>query len=170
MDILKISMEWARDEILSSKFFILFGLLFLFGALGFWQMGKTELAKAFITPLLVCGTLLLFIGVGLLYSNTTRIHSFEKDYQTRSEKFVSAEIARADKTVGEFELIVFKVIPLIIVVCCFGIIFHHQPFWRAICIVTIAMMVVILLVDTHSYMRIKEYKGKLVLFEKLMQG
>ena len=50
MDILKLSMEWAKDEILSSKFFILFGLLFLFGALGFWQMGKTELAKAFITP------------------------------------------------------------------------------------------------------------------------
>lgn len=166
MDILKLSTEWAKDEILSSKFFILFGLLFLFGALGFWQMGKTELAKAFITPLLVCGTLLFIIGVGLLYSNTTRIHSFEKDHQVSTENFISAEIARADKTVGEFELIVFKVIPLIIVVCCFGIIFLHQPFWRAICIVTIAMMVVILLVDTHSYMRIKEYKGKLVLFEK----
>lgn len=166
MDILKISMEWAKDEILSSKFFILFGLLFLFGALGFWQMGKTELAKAFINPLLVCGTLLLIIGVGLLYSNTTRIQSFQKDYQTSSEKFVLAEIARADKTMAEFELVVFKVIPLIIVVCCFGIIFLHQPFWRAICIITMAMMVVILLVDTHSYMRIKEYKEKLVLFEK----
>ena len=87
MDILKISMEWAKDEILSSKFFILFGLLFLFGALGFWQMGKTELAKAFINPLLVCGTLLLIIGVGLLYSNTTRIQSFQK-IPTSSEKFV----------------------------------------------------------------------------------
>ena len=87
MNILKISMEWAKDEILSSKFFFLFGLLFLFGALGFWQMGKTELAKAFINPLLVCGTLLLIIGVGLLYSNTTRIQSFQKDYQTSSKKF-----------------------------------------------------------------------------------
>ena len=117
MDILKISMEWARDEILSSKFFILFGLLFLFGALVFWQMGKTELAKAFIHPLLVSGTLLFIIGVGLLYSNTSRIHSFEKDHQVSTENFVSAEIARADKTMAEFELKVFKVIILILVFC-----------------------------------------------------
>ena len=88
MDILKLSMEWAKDEILSSKFFILFGLLFLFGALGFWQMGKTELAKAFINPLLVCGTLLFIIGVGLLYSNTTRIHSFEKKITKRVQRIL----------------------------------------------------------------------------------
>ena len=139
---------------------------FFLGRLVFGKWEKLNWPRLLLTPLLVCGTLLLIIGVGLLYSNTTRIQSFQKDYRTSSEKFVLAEIARADKTMAEFELVVFKVIPLIIVVCCFGIIFLHQPFWRAICIITMAMMVVILLVDTHSYMRIKEYKEKLVLFEK----
>ena len=148
------------------KVFYSFRTVISFWGTWFLANWKNWIGQGFINPLLVCGTLLLIIGVRLLYSNTTRIHSFKKDYQTSSEKFVSAEIARADKTMAEFELIVFKVIPLIIVVCCFGIIFLHQPFWRAICIITMAMMVVILLVDTHSFMRIKEYKEKLVLFEK----
>ena len=35
MDILKLANEWAKAEIFSSKFFILFGLVFLAGSIGF---------------------------------------------------------------------------------------------------------------------------------------
>lgn len=47
MDILKTATEWAKDEVFSAQFFIFFGILFLLGSVGFWQMGKTELAKAY---------------------------------------------------------------------------------------------------------------------------
>ena len=69
MDILKIATEWARAEVFSSKFFIFFGILFVLGTIGFWQLGKTETAKAFIYPTLVSGILLLAVGIGILYAN-----------------------------------------------------------------------------------------------------
>ena len=57
MGILKIAIEWAEDEVFSSWVFILFGILFVVASAGFWQLGKTEMAKAFINPMLVSGAL-----------------------------------------------------------------------------------------------------------------
>lgn len=165
MDLLKISIEWAKDEFFSSKFFILFGIVFLTAALGFWQLGKSETAKAFLYPLTVCGCLLLIIGIGLTYTNYTRIQSFEADYQTNPSAFVDAEIERSEKTIKEFELIVFKVIPFIMICAALGIIFVEKPFWRAISISTIAMMIVILLIDSNAYARIKDYHKNLIEFK-----
>ena len=166
MDILKISVEWAKDEFFSSKFFILFGILFLIAVLGFWQLGKSEMAKAFIYPLAVCGCLLLLIGIGLSYTNHTRIHSFEVDSQANPSAFVDAEIDRSVKTIKEFELVVFKVIPLIMICAALVIVFVEKPFWRGIGISTIAMMIVILLIDSNAYARMKDYHKKLIEFKR----
>ena len=57
IDILKTSIDWAKAEIFSSSFFALMGLLFILTSIGFWQLGKTGTAKAFIIPLLVAGSL-----------------------------------------------------------------------------------------------------------------
>ncbi len=64
MDILGIASQWAKDEIFSSKLFILAGILFVVVSIGFWQLGRTEIARAYITPFAVCGALLLIIGGG----------------------------------------------------------------------------------------------------------
>ena len=165
MDLLKISLEWAKDEIFSARFFILFGFFFVCASFGFWQLGKQELAKAFIYPLLVSGSLLMIIGIGLTYSNTMRLNSFEKAYDADVQAFTATEIERVDKTMEEFELIVFKVIPIIIIFCALIFVFFDQSLSRAICLSIIGMMVVIMLVDTHSYMRLKQYKKHLVLFQ-----
>ena len=45
MEILKLAIEWAKAEVFSSRFFIAFGVLFISASIGFWQLGKTELAK-----------------------------------------------------------------------------------------------------------------------------
>ena len=166
MELLKLATEWAKDEVFSSKFFIFFGILFLLATLGFWQLGKTDVAKAFIYPTLVAGSLLLTIGFGLWYSNATRIKNFKKEYNTNAIAFKKAEIERAAKTVNDFKLIVFKVIPLIIVAAALLIIFTDKPIWRAISITTIAMMIVILLIDSNSSQRILNYHNQLIALKK----
>ncbi len=64
MDILKAATNWAKDELFSTPFFILFGVVFLVASLGFWQLGKTDLARAYIIPTLVAGLMLMTIGLG----------------------------------------------------------------------------------------------------------
>ena len=161
METTKLAIEWAKDEIYSSMFFIYFALVFFASAFGFWQIGKTETAKAFVYPLLVCGVLLLIIGSGLVYSNISRIKSFGAVSQDQISGFVQTEISRADKTIADYEIVIFKVIPCIILVAALMLIFLHKPFWQGIAIVTIAMMVVILVIDSNASSRMKNYKGNL---------
>jgi len=166
MEILKIAIEWAKDEVFSSKFFILFGILFISATICFWQLGKTEVAKAFIYPTLVAGLLLLMVGIGILYANTSRVSSFETAYNEDASAFVKSEIVRTEKIMGEYRNIVFKIIPSIIVVAALLIIFIDTPLWRAISITTLAMMVCILLVDTNANKRVENYHKKLLSVEK----
>lgn len=162
MDILKLAIEWAKAEVFSTRFFILFAILFLIASIGFWQLGKTDIAKAYILPTLIAGLLLLTIGVGLLFTNISRISAFEKAYKQDPSTFVESEITRAESTLKEYRTIVFKVIPGIIIVASLLIIFLDTPTWRSISITTIAMMIVILLVDGTAHARIDVYYNQLI--------
>ena len=161
MDILKLSTEWARAEVFSSRFFILAAMVFLAASVGFWQLGKTEMARAYIIPTCVAGVLLLVVGVGILFANNSRITSFAEAHNANPTEFVESEIARTQKSIDEFKTIVFKVIPFIIVFASLLIVFVDKPVWRASAITTIAMMVVILGVDSNADARIKNYSKQL---------
>ncbi len=166
MEILKIATEWAKAEVFSSRFFILAGILFVLGTVGFWQLGKTDMAKAFVTPTLVAGVLLLAVGLGIFFANKSRVTSFATAYNADPAAFVKSEISRTEKSMGEYKTIVFKVIPFIIIAAALIIAFVDKPVWRAAGITTIAMMVVILLVDSNADTRIKAYNKQLHLVEK----
>ena len=166
MEILKTATEWAKAEVFSTTFFILFGIGFVAASIGFWQLGKTDLAKAYIIPTLVAGALLLTIGFGLFFTNISRISSFAADYNQDASAFVKSEIVRVDNTLNEYKTVVFKVVPLLIVAAALLIIFINTPIWRAISITTIAMLIVILLIDGTAHARIEAYKEQLVLVEK----
>ena len=166
MDILKTATDWAKAEVFSSTFFILFAVLFLAASLGFWQLGKTEISRAYILPTLVAGLLLLTIGIGLFFTNKSRLTAFETAYNTDAAAFVASEITRAEKTLEEYKTIVFKAIPIIICIAALLIIFINTPTWRAISITTIAMLISILLVDGTAHARIKDYKTQLELVGK----
>lgn len=170
MDILKTATDWAKDEVFSSTFFILFGILFVLASIGFWQLGKTEVAKAFTLPTLVAGILLLTIGLGLLFTNKSRITDFETTYNSNPSAFVESEIVRAEKTLNEYQGVVFKIIPLIITVFALLIIFIDKPIWRAISITTIAMMAIILMIDSNSSARHEAYKEQLVEYKGEING
>jgi Flp pilus assembly protein TadB len=161
MEIIKFATEWAKAEVFSARFFIFFALLLLVGSAGFWQLGKTEVARSFITPSLVTGILLLAVGVGIFYANKSRITSFQEAYEKDPQAFVQSEILRTDKSLGEYRTIVFKVIPMIIVVAALLIVFFQNPSVRAASILTIGMMVVILLVDSNANARLQEYRAEL---------
>lgn len=163
MEILKTAIDWAKAEVFSSTFFIIFGIGFVLASTGFWQIGRTDMAKAYIIPTLVAGALLLTIGIGLFFTNKSRITEFETAYNRDASAFVESEIARAERTLNEYKTIVFKVIPLIIAACALVIIFINTPIWRASMITTIAMMVIILLVDGTAHARMETYSEQLVL-------
>ena len=161
METLKIAQEWARAEVFSTRFFIIFAIVFLVASAGFWQLGKTELAKAYVIPLLVAGGLLITIGLGLFFTNKSRISQFEKAYQQDVAAFLTSEIARTESTLKEYT-VVFKVVPIIIAVAALIVIFLNTPTWRAIGITTIAMMIVILLVDGTAHARMEDYNKQLM--------
>ena len=165
MEILKLATEWAKAEVFSTRFFIIFAILFLAASAGFWQLGKTELAKAYIIPLLVVGILFMTIGLGLFFTNKVRISQFEKAYNSDASAFAASEIARAEGTLNQYK-VVFKVVPMIIIAAALLILFVNTPTWRAIGITTIAMMIVILLVDGTAHARIEGYYKQLVHLEK----
>ncbi|WP_430906617.1 hypothetical protein [Maribacter sp. 2-571] len=162
MDVLKLATEWAKSEVFSTRFFIFFAVLFLIASTGFWQLAKTDLAKAYIIPTLVAGLLLMSIGLGLFYTNKSRITQFEKAYHTNATSFFSSEIERSESTLKEYT-VVFKVVPSLIIVAALLILFINTPTWRAISITSIALLTVILLVDGTAYSRIESYNKELKL-------
>ena len=164
MELLKLATEWAKAEVFSTRYFIFFAIGFLIASVGFWQLGKTDLAKAYIIPTLVAGTLLLIIGSGLNYTNIQRVKQFEKDFNTDASAFYQSEIERSESTLKEYT-VVFKVIPIMIIIAALLILFVKTPTWRAISIATIAMLIVILLVDGTAHSRIENYHKELKLID-----
>ena len=162
MELLKLATEWAKSEVFSTRFFILFALLFLVGSVGFWQLGKTDLAKAYIIPTLVAGVLLMTIGLGLFYTNKSRITQFENAFNADAPAFYQSEIERTESTLKEYT-VVFKVIPILIIMAALLILLINAPTWRAIGITTIAMLIIIMLVDGTAYARMETYHKELKL-------
>ena len=125
MELLNLSTEWAESEVFSTRFFILFAIVFFIASLGFWQLGKTDLAKAYIIPTSVAAILLLIVGLGLLYTNKSRIKQFNEEYNSNSISFYKSEIKRTETTLKEYK-VVFKVIPILIIVAALLILFFNQ--------------------------------------------
>ncbi|MCB0481052.1 MAG: hypothetical protein KDC83_06440 [Flavobacteriales bacterium] len=165
MEILKTATDWAKAELVSTPFFMLFGVVFVVTSIAFWQLGKTDMARAYIVPTLVAGLMLLTIGIGLFYTNVQRVKQFEIDYNQDATAFVQSEISRAEDTLKEYNTVVFTAIPLIIAACALLLLFFHSPLWKASLITTIAMLVVILLIDGTAQARIAAYHIQLLKVE-----
>lgn len=166
MNILKTATDWAKAELFSTPFFVLFGVLFVVASIGFWRLGQTDMARAYIIPTAVVGALLMTIGFGLYFTNKARITQFETSYKTDASAFVASELERTESTLKEYKTIVFTAIPLIIAACALILLLVNTPVWRASIISIIAMMVVILLIDGTAYARIDTYQKQLLIAEK----
>lgn len=161
MDILKLSQDWARAELFSAKMAWLFSVIVLITAIGFSYWGKTAMAKAFVIPLIVSAVLLVAIGAGLYFSNQPRIERFEKEYKSNAQEFIQKEIERTAKSENDFK-VVFKVLPLIIVVAVGCLLFFSSPNWRAISISVILLMAFLMLLDSNTSARNEAYHKQLL--------
>lgn len=164
MELLKLATDWAKSEVFSTRFFIVFALLFLVASIGFWQLSKTELAKAYFIPSLVAGLLLMTIGLGLFYTNKSRITAFEKAFHKNAISFYQSEMERTEATLKEYK-VVFKVIPILIIITALVLLLVQTPTWRAFSITAMAMLIVILLIDGTAYARIADYNKELKLID-----
>ena len=167
MDIIKASTDWVKSELFSTPFFILFGIGFLAVSIGFWQLGKTEMARAYVIPTLIAGILLITIGVGLFYTNKTRFVDFPIAYEKNASDFIQSELERTEATLKEYNTVVFKAIPIIMIACSLIIVFVNKPNWRASAITAIAMLIVILFIDGTASARVENYKQELMSIEKV---
>jgi hypothetical protein len=161
MEILKLSIDWAKAEVFSAKILLLLSLLFFLAVLGFWQLGKTAMARAFVFPMFVAGVLVVAVAAGLYFANFPRIKGFETSYNVDAKAFVQKETARTAKSQHDLAL-VFKVLPLIIVAAALLIVFAGGPLWRAIGITTIALMTVLMFIDSNTDARNTAYHERLV--------
>ncbi len=118
--------------------------------------------------MLVAGTLILIIGLGLFVPSQARLTSFPAAYAIDAAGIVADEIARADRVLNEYRIAVSRVIPLIIAVCAPAIPFFEAPIWRASLITTIAMTAVIMVIDTNANPRLEGYRIQLALTERPM--
>ena len=170
MEILKAASVWAKTEVVSSIFFMLFGMIYLLASLGFWQWGNTPLTKALIIPMLAAGGLLLGAGISFYISNKSMPEKFEAAYKTNPSTIIKSEIARTEKTIKTYKNVALKVFPAIIVIAALLAIFIPNPTVRAISIAIIAFLSVLVLLDSQALKRMKVYHYQLALEEKKLRN
>jgi ABC-2 type transport system permease protein len=164
MDILKLSADWAKSEVFSSKIVWLFSLIELSAALGFWYFGRTPMAKSFIWPLFIAGLLIALVGAGLFFANNPRIDRFQQEYRLDPNAFVQSEIQRTEKSKGELAL-VFRIVPAVIMLAAAVILLVSDGAWRAIAITVIINAAFLMIVDSNTEARNNIYHYQLSLWD-----
>ena len=102
----------------------------------------------------------MIVGLGLFYTNKSRIRQFNEEYNTNSISFYESELKRTESTLKEYK-VVFRVIPILIIVAALLILFLNSTTIRAISITTIAMLIIVLLIDGTAHSRIESYNKSL---------
>ena len=140
MDILKLSTDWAKAEVFSAKIVWLFSAIEILTALGFWQLGRTAMAKAFVWPLLLT------------------------QYHQNPDTFIKEEIQRT--TVSQKQLsLVFRILPAIIILASLAIMLLPIFPWRAAAITIIITTAFLMIVDSNTEARNDAYHAQLLSFK-----
>lgn len=158
--------DWAKAEMVSSIFFMLFGLSYILASIGFWQFGNTQLSKALIFPVLIAGALLFSAGISFYLSSKSMQTTFETEYTANPSALIKSEIERTKKTMSTYKNVALKVFPAIVVLAFCVSILISNPLVRAISNAVIAFLVVLIVLDSQALNRMKTYNQKLELVEK----
>ena len=161
MDIIKLSMDWAKAEVFSAKIVWLFSIVELLTVIGFWYWGRTPIAKAFIWPILVMGLLLMGVGVGLYAANHPRIVQFENEYHREPKAFLEAELQRTLKSQRDLAL-VFRILPALVIFAALVIMLTPASLWRAIAVTVILNAAFLMIVDSNTEARNDAYHSQLL--------
>ncbi len=160
-DIVKLSTDWAKAEVFSGKMVWLFSVITILTAVGFWYLGRTAMARAFVWPLLVAGLFLIAVGAGLVLANKPRVDQFEQAHRKDPEAFVRQEIRRTTESQKQLTL-VFRILPAIIIIAALPIIgLPGSPIWRAIAVTLIVTAGFLMVVDSNTEARNTQYHSRL---------
>ena len=162
-DIVKLSTDWAKAEVFSGKMVWLFSIFFLLGAVGFFYLGKTTMAKAFVWPLLVAGIFLLAVGAGLFFTNSARVTGFEIAYHQNPKAFVQREISRTDNSEKQLRFVFSMLSAIIIIAALIIVALPDTPNWKAVAITLIVTVGFLMLVDSNTGARNAAYHSALSL-------
>lgn len=165
MDIVKLSTDWAKAEIFSARIVWLFSAIQIIAAIGFWYFGRTTTARAFVSPMLLCGVFLIAVGAGLYFANKPRIEQFEKECRQNPTVFAETEIERTAGSQSQLAL-VFKILPAIIIVAALVILLVFPLLWRALAITIIITSAFLMVVDSNTEARNNAYHIQLLSLKK----
>ena len=99
-----------------------------------------------------------------MIANQWRLSTFPAAFAADAKAFLGSEITRADKTVSGYQKAVQIYLPAIIAICAVTLLVVKTPNWQASMVAIIAMMAVIMLVDTNAAKRMEDYQDKLAEF------
>ena len=88
------------------------------------------MARAFVLPMLVAGVLMPILGGRLFYGTWKGSAGFALMISEDWASFVASEIERVDRTMAQYGMAVFKVMPLMIAAAALLVVFVHGPNWR----------------------------------------
>ncbi|MBQ8050359.1 MAG: hypothetical protein IJ197_02125 [Bacteroidaceae bacterium] len=157
MDIINYSIDWVRGEVFAARVIALISVFVLLCAAGFYLWGKTSMARAYWLPLAVSGVFLVVVAGGLYYANHPRIEKFQEQYRENTELFVQGELERTAKSDRDLTLIVFRVLPILVMLCALGAMFITKTQGRAWFIVLMMLFAFLMAVDSNTRARNAEY-------------
>lgn len=163
MEIIRATSDWAKAEIVSSLFFIFFGLIYIIGSICSWKLGNSPLSKALFIPLMIAGGLLFVAGISFYLSSKSKLDSFEKEFMEDSSSTIKAEITKAKSTIRTYKNVALKVFPAIMILGFLIFLFSDTPIVKAICISVIAFLLVLVVLDSLALKRMETYHQKLEL-------
>ena len=105
--------------------------------------------------------LLVILGVGLVIANQWRLSTFPTAFSADAKAFLASEITRADKSVRGYQQAVQIYLPEIIAICALALLVVRTANWQASMVAIIAMMAVIMLIDTNASTRMEDYQKTL---------
>lgn len=162
MEIINYSVDWARGEVFSAKIIALISVFVLLCAAGFYFWGKTAMARGYWLPLLVSGVFLVVVAGGLFFANQPRIEQFQQAYRENPEAFVKSELERTAKSDHDLNLIVYRALPAIILVCGIIVMFVTGPNLRAWLITLMMLCAFLMAIDSNTTARNYNYRQQLL--------
>ena len=149
IDILKTATEWAKAEMLSSAFFCPAGFRRSLYQPAVRRNVKEQIRPKPMSSLFSSGGIVDHFRVGLVIPESGCVCRLPRGaFKIRGGIFPAPELP-ARKTISGYETAIYRVLPLITLIAA-GLPFFVKAPSGASCVSTIAMMAVILVIDTNA--------------------
>ena len=160
MELINHTITWVKGEIQEAIITASFGALIVLCGVLLWKFGTTPYARTLIVPLLVVGTIPLFMGVSGAISNNRSIPEYTARWEQNEQSFISAEKERVES----FDEIFKYSYPAAVIFVIGGAILFFlvsSPNWKAISLAMMVLGLMVYFVDHFAAERADIYLEKI---------